>query len=217
MSFTRIGGNRKKNEGGPVDKNRVGEERKNNRGQNMRITEYRNSKDMDVVFDDGTVREHITYGNFVRGTVAKKKYADRTSVNIGDEGIANNGLRMKVTDIYREGAGKPRRLEVTFEDGADVRGITAAAFHKREVAHPELKRNRECSYRGFTNIKHSLSLSDGRVFYEVTNSEGVRRIASPQLMIKISSGNYDEDAVRKKIEAITEEIRSSIKAKNEQP
>ena len=124
-----------------LKKERIGEIKYNNRGLRMRIIEYRNTSDIDVIFDDGTVREHVSYGSFVRGTIAKQKYKKRKYVRVGDENAADNGLRMRITDIYRDSSDSRQYLEITFEDGVVVRGVTAQAFNKGKVINPKLEEN----------------------------------------------------------------------------
>ena len=124
-----------------LKKERIGEIKYNNHGLRMRIIEYRNTSDIDVIFDDGTVREHVSYGSFVRGTIAKQKYKKRKYVRVGDENAADNGLRMRITDIYRDSSDSRQYLEITFEDGVVVRGVTAQAFNKGKVINPKLEEN----------------------------------------------------------------------------
>ena len=47
----------------------VGEVGYNNNGEEMRIIRYGNANDIDVRFDDGTIIEHKTYGNFKKGLI----------------------------------------------------------------------------------------------------------------------------------------------------
>ena len=50
---------------------RVGEKHwANEAKQNMTIITYRNRSDIDVQFDDGTVREHVSYAQFLCGSIA---------------------------------------------------------------------------------------------------------------------------------------------------
>ena len=50
-----------------IDK--TGEEKINNQGLKMRIIKYNNCFDIDVMFDDGYIKENITYQNFKDGKV----------------------------------------------------------------------------------------------------------------------------------------------------
>ena len=52
---------------------RLGESRMMNCGSEATIVEYRNADDIDIVFEDGSIRQGVTYFNFQRGTIAKSK------------------------------------------------------------------------------------------------------------------------------------------------
>lgn len=49
--------------------NRTGETKLNNKNEKMTIINYRNAKDIDIKFEDGTIVENIEYGNFLKGNV----------------------------------------------------------------------------------------------------------------------------------------------------
>ena len=49
---------------------RIGEEKENNQGLTMKIIAYRNAKDLDVQFKDGTIVENRSYDAFKKGTIA---------------------------------------------------------------------------------------------------------------------------------------------------
>lgn len=58
----------------PVNtKGRIGEVNYNTRGERMVIIAYRSARDMDVQFDDGTIKEHVAYDAFKKGHVRKPK------------------------------------------------------------------------------------------------------------------------------------------------
>jgi len=63
-------------------KNRVGERRQMSNGEWATITCYNGCKDCTVVFDDGTVREHMSYDSFKNGVISKNgksgNFIDRT-------------------------------------------------------------------------------------------------------------------------------------------
>lgn len=52
-------------------KDRVGETITNKRGLTMTIIAYRNSRDIDIQFEDGTIVTNKSYQNFAKGCVAK--------------------------------------------------------------------------------------------------------------------------------------------------
>ncbi|MBQ8805930.1 MAG: hypothetical protein IJZ68_05555 [Bacteroidaceae bacterium] len=51
----------------PGNTTRIGEQYNNAQGDRMTIIEYISSRDVTVMFNDGTVRRHVRYGNVVRG------------------------------------------------------------------------------------------------------------------------------------------------------
>lgn len=51
----------------------IGERKKQKCGQWARIIAYRKATDIDVEFEDGSIREHMTKGNFERGSITPKK------------------------------------------------------------------------------------------------------------------------------------------------
>ena len=55
------------------ESNRLGEERVMNCGLKAKIIRYKNSQDIDVEFEDGTVRLHCTYSAFRNGSISNKR------------------------------------------------------------------------------------------------------------------------------------------------
>ena len=49
--------------------NRIGEERMMNCGMKAKIIEYKNYKNIDIRFEDGHIRKHVRYGDFIKGNV----------------------------------------------------------------------------------------------------------------------------------------------------
>lgn len=52
---------------------RIGETRRMTNGMLFSITTYRNCLDMDGVFENGVIREHVSYVNFKKGYISLKK------------------------------------------------------------------------------------------------------------------------------------------------
>ncbi|MEE0965085.1 MAG: hypothetical protein U0L73_12925 [Ruminococcus bromii] len=71
-------------------------------GMKMTIIVYRNSKDIDVQFDDGAKRENVSYVNFKKGNIRHPKEQERRAnlknTRIGETRKAKNGLTMKITE-----------------------------------------------------------------------------------------------------------------------
>ena len=52
-------------------KERCGEESYTIRGERMKIIQYRNAEDIDILFDNGYIATHKRYANFKSGRIAK--------------------------------------------------------------------------------------------------------------------------------------------------
>ena len=74
--------------------NRIGQENVNNQGCMMKIIEYRNAKDIDIQFEDGTIITNKVYDSFKKGTIKNPNHA--SVYNIGYLGI---GDYSKKTDL----------------------------------------------------------------------------------------------------------------------
>ena len=85
----------------------------NNQGLKMTIIEYRNSLNIDIQFEDGTIVEHRTYQSFLRGNIANLNYYNTQCMNnrIGETNINNQGLKMTIIE-YRNA----KDINVQFED-----------------------------------------------------------------------------------------------------
>ena len=117
----------------PKDKkkgSRVGETATANNGQVMKIVEYRNNLDIDVLFPDGTVVRHKTYRNFLAGKIANPKTAVHYD-RVGETVTANCGMKMTII-AYRTSSD----LDIRFEDGTVVEHRSYRDFRKGAVRHP---------------------------------------------------------------------------------
>ena len=100
----------------------VGMSKLNNKGERMTIVAYHNSSNVDVQFEDGTVKKGISMGNFYTGSVMNPgKY-------IGMEGKAENGKNMTIIDFQGY-----RNITVQFEDGSILEGVRLIDFRKGRV------------------------------------------------------------------------------------
>lgn len=97
-----------------------------NSGMKMEVVAYRKYNDIDIVFEDGTLLEHVGYGSFIKGEVAypaKKR--------IGETSIARNGMKLTIVE-YRD-AGD---IDVQFEDGTLVKNRKYYEFTSRKIGYP---------------------------------------------------------------------------------
>ena len=82
---------------------RLGQIGINNQGLKMTIIKYKNSKDINVQFEDGTIVENRTYDSFKKGNIANLNYKHSLNLindRIGEVSINNQGLKMIIID-YR--------------------------------------------------------------------------------------------------------------------
>ena len=110
---------------------RVGEVGVTTRGEKMTIIGYRGYSDMDVKFDDGTIRTGVTYDKFQEGHVAKiRKISDRAmSFRVGETNRNTQGYIMTIIR-YRS----VKSIDVAFEDGTIRTGVMYKNFKKGLVA-----------------------------------------------------------------------------------
>lgn len=100
---------------------RLGERKLMGNGMYATITSYRNNVDMDIKFEDGSIRQGVTYQNFVNGkiasdTVRRKRGVERghiAKMRTGEVAVMNNGLKAKI--VKYEDA---QDITVQFEDGS---------------------------------------------------------------------------------------------------
>lgn len=95
-----------------LKKNRIGEQNKANNGQIMTIIAYRNNKDLDVRFEDGTVVTNKDYECFRRGRIKNPKLVNQV---VGKKSMSNEGQTMECIAFrsYMD-------IDVQFEDGTIV-------------------------------------------------------------------------------------------------
>lgn len=86
--------------------NRVGQEALNNQGCMMTVIAYRNHKDIDVQFEDGTIVTNREYGDFKKGSIKNPNYA--SIYNIGYIGQGNYNYKDN-KDSYEAWRGMIRR------------------------------------------------------------------------------------------------------------
>ena len=115
----------------PID--RVGETGIMNNGLKATIIAYRKHIDMDVLFEDGSVAEHIDYKNFTEGRVARPQDSrrNRGKFRIGEKRIMKCGLEAEIIS-YR----KSDDMDVRFPDGVIVKNVQYTNFKRGMVGHP---------------------------------------------------------------------------------
>ena len=125
---------------------RVGMSRLNNSGERMTLIAYRNCKDIDVQFEDGTIRSGICYHCFMSGNVGRvkeqlspshlqkireTKLRNAEKKHIGQSRLNNKGQMMIIIAYH-----PPRSVDVQFEDGTVKKSVRIDAFYKGSVRKP---------------------------------------------------------------------------------
>lgn len=117
-------------------KNRVGETRKMFNGMNATIISYRLAHDLDVQFEDGSVREHCAYKEFCSGNIAHPNDTAEAQalVRVGEKRYMTCGLEATIIQ-YR----KSNDIDVEFEDGSIAKHKRYSRFLEGSIAHPKAK------------------------------------------------------------------------------
>ena len=79
-------------------KERIGEVNYNLHGQRMEIINYNNHRDITILFEDGTIREHIYYSCFKQGAV--KNFGAPEVHGVGITGTKQKKINGKLTKEY---------------------------------------------------------------------------------------------------------------------
>lgn len=108
-----------------------------NNGQVATIIAYRNSLDIDVEFEDGTIERHKKYDDFTKGKIINTKFIANNK--LGLIRTMNNGQLAKVISYRRY-----NDIDVKFEDGTVVKNKQFYAFMKGAIRNPNCT-NHYCS------------------------------------------------------------------------
>lgn len=118
----------------PSFNNRTGETRIMNCGMQATIINYKNSHDISIKFEDGTILEHKYYGDFKNGKIENPKLKKDYQNRVGTKKIMNCGYVATLV-AYR----KNTDVDVQFEDGTLVQNRLYQDFLRGEIIHPKLK------------------------------------------------------------------------------
>jgi len=182
---------------------RVGETITANNGMKMKIIAYRSYNDIDVQFENGTIVMHRRYIDFKYGQIGLSPILLNAENKVGEENIANNGMRMKII-AYRS----CKEVDVQFENGVIAKNKTYVAFKKGQIglsgsrvgevstANNGMKM-KIIEYRSFSDI--DVQFEDGiTVCHKGYNCFKRGSITHPFLMLE--RGNnvfYNFDSIRK--------------------
>jgi hypothetical protein len=121
-------------------------------GQSMTLIGYRNCRDIDVQFEDGTIVEHTKLNCFKKGLIRNPSLSDaQHNEKLGETLKALNGQSMKII-----GYNKSDDIDIEFEDGTVVRNRCYNNFRSGEVRNP--------NFNGVTNEQlGSMSITSKKI------------------------------------------------------
>ena len=123
-------------------KDRTGETSVATNGMTMTVVAYRGCYDIDVQFEDGSIRKGIRYSDFKNGQVgrtSKQKYnTDSNKSRIGETAVANNGQTMTIIKYTNY-----ENIVVEFDDDNNTQVKTRySEFKKGKVRNPNFYNTR---------------------------------------------------------------------------
>lgn len=133
---------------------RTGETIISKNGMKATIIKYRNSRDIDVQFENNLIVKHRSYDSFKKGTISTQ---DRRPKNekIGLTSIATN--KQKITIINYNNS---HDLDIKFEDGLIIKHCSYDRFLKGTIRHPTSDIRTKVNRIGETNIaKNGLKMT----------------------------------------------------------
>ena len=139
--------------------NKIGETNKASNGQLMTIIDYRNSYEVDIQFEDGTIVKNKSYQAFKKGSIKNPNYVkpslntkpSRKNLNIskiGETNIANNGQKMTIKEYFNAS-----NITVEFEDGTIVKNKSYGSFKTGSIKNPNIKMNYNTTLNKMSNIR----------------------------------------------------------------
>ena len=124
------------------DVSRIGWKNVAQNGQTITIVNYRGSTDVDLMFEDGTIVEHIQMSKFKNGEVRNPNF--QKNKILSTTYAANNGQHMRVI-AYRD----YYDMDVQFEDGTIVEHVQLSKLRNGEVCNPNCMLKRKDSINEF--------------------------------------------------------------------
>lgn len=109
-----------------------------NCGDYATITRYKNTDDISVTFDDGTVVEHRRYREFESGGIANpnnNKWANQRDSRLKETAFSKRGELMTIIDYVSSAD-----ITVQFKDGCIVEHRQYDAFKKGNIKNPNRKK-----------------------------------------------------------------------------
>ena len=115
-------------------KKRLSETKAMNNGMQATIIAYHSSQDIDVQFEDGSIRKGVTYAQFKNGSVLPLSQTDEAikQRRLGETKVMNDGEKATIVR-YKSS----KNIDVQFEDGEIVKNVKYNNFKNGSVRHPK--------------------------------------------------------------------------------
>jgi len=95
------------------------------------VLAYRRYADLDIEYEDGTIVRHCQGSNLQVGSF--KAAAENATPTVGETSRAFCGMPITITKVY------PDKVDVAFEDGTPVQGVSYRTFVIGDIPHPTYK------------------------------------------------------------------------------
>lgn len=117
-----------------LEKQRLGKTMKMKNGRMATIKQYESAIKMMIEFDDGSIRDNITYRDFMAGSVSHPSELDEelAKQRLGQRKLMQNGKYAEII-LYENS----KKITLKFEDGAIVNNVTYQRFEKGNIQHPD--------------------------------------------------------------------------------
>ncbi len=147
-------------------------------GQQMKIVARRSCRDIDVMFEDGTLVTGVEYSNFLKGNIKNPNFKYSSKYEVGSSYMGSNGITFTIIDKRHS-----NDIDIKFEDGTVSKHVKTGAISARNVRHPSINQR---GYGVFCNFEVSRAFKDDNgVFYRCKCSKcGLEDIMTPQQMVK---------------------------------
>lgn len=113
-----------------TDKAYLGQTKLMNCGMKATIISYRAYTDIDIQFEDGTIRQHVAVRSFNKGAIGKVANSTKADY-INSTNTMTNGLRATIITYRRSDD-----IDVQFEDGVICKHTSVGAFNRGLISHP---------------------------------------------------------------------------------
>lgn len=171
---------------------RVGMERIMSNGESARIIAYRGCEDIDIEFEDGTIRKSIQFVHFLKGNISKIKTLTNKECKkrrVGEIALANNGQQMTIID-YRNVAD----IDIQFEDGTIVYNKRYPEFSNGEIENPNCMFNKKVSINEFAILWYLTNIGFEKFQQGTLKEYGLGRLEldcfNPVLKVAIEYDGY---------------------------